>query len=178
MRDLLAGVGQIAEPVLVQALIAEAPVETLHVAILHRSPGLDRVPLETLLVGPLIDRAAHELGSVVAADLPRQSASLLQFFQYAHHAHSTQRGVDLDRQALPRVVIHDVQGTKPPPRAERIGHEVHRPHLVGCQGRRQRLAHCAALPATLAPQCQLFLYVQPVHALMVDLPSFALQQDL
>jgi DNA-binding beta-propeller fold protein YncE len=49
---------------------------------------LDRVPLQTLLLG-LIDRTAHELGSVVAPDLPRQSASLLQLFQYGHHAHPT-----------------------------------------------------------------------------------------
>src|SRR5712692_9824540 len=90
LRDLLPRIGKIAEPVLVQALVTKAPVETLHVAVLHRSSGSDRVPLQALLVGPLIDSTAHELGSVVAADLPRQSASLLQLFQYAHHSHSTQ----------------------------------------------------------------------------------------
>jgi hypothetical protein len=29
-----------------------------------------------------------------------------------------------------------------------------------------------------APQCQLFLDVQPVHPLVIHLPSFAPQQDL
>jgi len=33
MRDLLPSVDQIGEPVLIQALVAEAPVETLHVAV-------------------------------------------------------------------------------------------------------------------------------------------------
>src|SRR5205807_10540944 len=85
-------------------------------------------------------------------------------------------GIDLDRQALSRVIIHDVQHAKPPPRAECVGHEVHRPHLVGCHGLRQGLAY-PAFPSTLAPQRQLFLYVQPVHPLVIHLPAFALQQD-
>src|SRR5208283_6123004 len=76
LRDLLSRVGQAAEPVFVQALIAKASVETLHVAVLHRSSRLNRVPLQALLVGPLIDSAADKLGSVVAADLARQPASL------------------------------------------------------------------------------------------------------
>src|SRR5207245_10695135 len=112
-RDFLPCVSQIAEPVLVQAFVTEAPVETLHVAILHRPSGLNRVPLQALLVSPLIDRTAHELGPVVAANLPWPSTSLLHFFQDAHYSHSPQRRVHLDRQALPRVVIHDVQSTTP-----------------------------------------------------------------
>jgi hypothetical protein len=89
---------------------------------------------------PLIDRAAHELRSVIAAAV----ASLLQL-SHTRTTRTPQRGVDLDRQALPRVIIHDVHSTKLPPRAERIGHAAHRPHLVRCQCRRQGPAHRAAL---------------------------------
>ena len=53
LRDLLPRIGQIAEPVLVQTLVAKPPVETFNAAILHRSSGLDRVPLQALLAGPL-----------------------------------------------------------------------------------------------------------------------------
>src|SRR5215469_16730194 len=95
--DPLACVSQTAEPVLVQTLIAKAAVETLDVAVLHRASGLNRVPLDTLLVGPLIDGTTHELRSVVTADLPRQPAFLLQLFQYAHHSHPAQRGIDFNR---------------------------------------------------------------------------------
>src|SRR5664279_2855170 len=136
------------------------------------------MPLQALLVGPLIDRPAHKLGSVVAADLARQPTSSLQFFQHAHHPYSSQRSVHLDLQALPGVVIHDVQGAKPPSRAECIAHEVHRPYLIGSHGLRQRLAHRAALSSTLAPQRQLLLHIQPVHPLVIHLPAFALQQNL
>ncbi len=61
LRDLLPSVGQIAELVLVQALVPEAPVETLHIAIL-RCPGRIVCHGPALLVGSLIDRTAQELG--------------------------------------------------------------------------------------------------------------------
>ncbi len=90
------------------AWLAEAPIEALHEAVLHRSARLDRVPLKALFIGPLVDGATHELGSIVAADLPRQSAPRFQLLQHAHHAPATERGVHLDRQAFARVVVHDV----------------------------------------------------------------------
>src|SRR5947209_137620 len=90
LRDLLPGVGQITEPVLVQALITKAPIEALHVAVLHRSPWLDGVPMQALLVSPLIDSTTHELGPIVAADLPRQSAPPPQLFQYTYHTHRSE----------------------------------------------------------------------------------------
>ena len=55
LLDLLACVSQTAKSDLVQTFIAEAAVETLHIAILQRSSGLNRVPLQTLFVGPLIN---------------------------------------------------------------------------------------------------------------------------
>ena len=48
MRDLLPGVGQITEPVLVQALVTKASVEALHIAVLHWSSWLYGVPLQAL----------------------------------------------------------------------------------------------------------------------------------
>jgi hypothetical protein len=58
----------------------------------------------------------------------------------AYHTHSADRNVDLDRQVFPRVVIHDVQGTTPPPRAERIGHKAYRHTRAVEAGRPQQLA--------------------------------------
>src|SRR5262249_58034913 len=117
LLDLLAGIGQTAEPVLVQTFIAEAAVEALNVAVLHRPSRLNRVPLETLFIGPLINRPADALRSVLAADLPRQTASSLQLFQYGHHAHSSHPGIDLNRRAPPRAASHPVPGATPPARS-------------------------------------------------------------
>ncbi len=94
LRDLFPRVGQISEPVLVEALVPEAPVEALDVAILHRTSWLDRVPVKSLLVCPLIDGTAEELRPVVRADLPWQPAHVS--FQHSHHAHSAEGGIDLD----------------------------------------------------------------------------------
>jgi hypothetical protein len=49
----------------------------------HAQRARNGVPLQTLLIGPLIDRTTYELGSVVATDLARQTAALLQLFQHA-----------------------------------------------------------------------------------------------
>ncbi len=72
--DLLPGVGQAEEPVLMQALVAKACIEAFHIGILDRLAGLDEVPVYVVLVSPLLDRLADELGSVVGADLPWQAA--------------------------------------------------------------------------------------------------------
>ena len=65
-----------AEPVLVQALIAKASVETRHVATFAPSAVWVEscASSQALLAGRLIHRPTHELGSVVAGDLARQPA--------------------------------------------------------------------------------------------------------
>ena len=68
-----AGISQAVEDFLVQAFVAQAAVEAFDVAILLRLAGIDVVPLDTVLVCPLQDRLAGELGPIVtdnAAGLP------------------------------------------------------------------------------------------------------------
>ena len=59
LRDLFPRIGQIAEPVFVQALIAKTPVETLHVTILHRSSGLTLWPMQGATAMSLIAKMAQ-----------------------------------------------------------------------------------------------------------------------
>lgn len=112
--------------------------------------------------------------SVAISELHRQSS----LNSVPYHTRPAQRGVDLDCQALSRVVIDDVQHAEPSPRTERVGHEVHRSHFIGSSGFSQRLAHRAPLPPPLAPQRQLFFHVRPVHSLVVHLPSLTFLQHL
>lgn len=53
------------EPVLVKTLIAELPVEALHISVLGRLAGLDQAQFDAMLVSPLIERPTGELWSLV-----------------------------------------------------------------------------------------------------------------
>src|SRR5206468_7531651 len=114
--DRLARFGQTAEPVFIEALVTQTPIEALHVSVLHRSSGLDIVPPDSLFVRPLVQRPAGELRSVVGADLSGQPTLHPQIVQYSRNPPTTQRGVHFDRQGFAREVVYDVQGSEPSPR--------------------------------------------------------------
>ena len=54
--QLSAGIGQAVEDLLVQAFVAQAAIEGLDVAVLLRLAGIDVMPFDAVLVGPLQDR--------------------------------------------------------------------------------------------------------------------------
>ena len=56
------------EPVLVQALVAEFPIEALDVAVLHRLARLDQQVTHAVLDGPGNEGSARELRPVVCPD--------------------------------------------------------------------------------------------------------------
>ena len=53
------------EPLQVQALFPEAPVETLDVCILGRLAGVDEVELDAFVVGPSLERAAAQFRAII-----------------------------------------------------------------------------------------------------------------
>ena len=61
-------VGQAHEPILVQALVAEFPVEAFDVSVLYRLARLDEGELHGVLVRPLIQRFSAKLRTIVADD--------------------------------------------------------------------------------------------------------------
>ena len=61
------GLVQCLEPVLVQALVAEAAVEALDVAVLHGSPGLDQDVPYAVALRPGDEGSAGELRAVVGS---------------------------------------------------------------------------------------------------------------
>jgi hypothetical protein len=72
----LAGVGEGPEPVLIQALVAQAPVEAFAVGILDRLAGVDEPQADVSLVSPLVEGPAGQLRPVVQHDLGRLSPAL------------------------------------------------------------------------------------------------------
>ena len=72
----LPGVPQALEAVLVEQLVSRAAVEALGEGVLNGLPRADEVVLDAVAVGPGVERAAGELGPVVAADRPRLAVGL------------------------------------------------------------------------------------------------------
>jgi len=64
-RNRRAGLAQRLEPVLVQAFVAEPPVEAFDVAVLHGPSGLDQQMPDAVGLGPGDERPAGELRAVV-----------------------------------------------------------------------------------------------------------------
>src|SRR5438309_9048303 len=73
LNDLASSV-QAAEQVLVEAFVAEATIEALDEAILHRLARSDVVPFNGVILLPLQDRSGGQLRAVVADDHQRPSA--------------------------------------------------------------------------------------------------------
>ena len=90
------GFGKASEPVLVQALIPEAPVEALAGAVLHGLPWLNEVVPDPALVAPLVEHPAGELRAVVRDDDLWPAPFMDDPVQHPPHPKTRQAGVHLD----------------------------------------------------------------------------------
>jgi hypothetical protein len=119
---------------------------------------------------------AVKLGAVVAANEPRSCPALDdQAVQHGHGGVSVNPAVDLDRQGLAGVLVHDVEQLQPPAVLGLVELVVQRPHMVGMLGRqpvRRRARGPEPLPlATPSGDAQAFVAPQPLHGLAVDRPA-------
>lgn len=77
-------VGHVEEPMLVEALVAESPVEALHDRVLHRLARLDEASSNAVLVRPLIQSPTRQLWPIVQHDLGRQPPFVDDLLQDPH----------------------------------------------------------------------------------------------
>src|SRR5437667_11139776 len=89
--DLLLGLGQRGEVMLVQALVPQLAIEALDETVLDRMPGPDEVEADALRTRPLIERQADKLRAVVTDDRPRPPAHEHQRLERLDHAPRPQR---------------------------------------------------------------------------------------
>ena len=66
------GIGQVGEPVFVQAFIPELSVEAFNESILDRLAGFDEVQSHGVTIGPFIQCLADELRAIIDNDGPGQ----------------------------------------------------------------------------------------------------------
>src|SRR5277367_1090457 len=108
--DLAPGVGQVLEPVRIQALVAKAAIEAFDETVLRRLAWLNVDQPDAALFGPREKATAGELRSVVDTDTFRTRPTARNHSsQHARHPRGRQRTIDLDRGNLLRKVVHQRQ---------------------------------------------------------------------
>jgi hypothetical protein len=92
----------------------------------------------------------------------------------AGHPRRRDGSPDLNRERLPREVIHDVERSEGPSIGQRVGHEVDRPALVGARRHSHGLTRSRRnlLPPS-SPYGEGFFSVNAIDALAVDAPALA-----
>src|SRR5690606_20365447 len=176
--QLSAGIGQAVEDLLVQAFVAQAAIEGLDVAVLLRLAGIDVMPFDAVLVGPLQDRLAGELGSVVADEASRFAVDANQGVKFSRHSGPRYAGVGNQGQVLAAAIVVDRQNAELAAYPDRVRQEVQGPALFRLQ-RHRHWCPTAACPfaATPAAPGQTFFPVDAVDLLFVHDHAFALQHD-
>ena len=175
--DLGLCVAETGEPVIVQALVAEPPVEGLDVAVLDRLSGSDEVDGHARGIGPRVEGLPCELRAVVADDDRWSSSRCEHALKHTYNPCTADRRVDLDGQAFPGEVVDDVAGAESAAARERVEGEVHRPPLVRSAGRWQHRAQADSHSLPLSPSdSQTLGPVDAIDALVIHMPSAAHQQ--
>ena len=67
---------EVAEVVIIEALIAKLAIETLDVGVLRRFASSDQLEIDAAAIGPTIQRPAGEFRPLVGTNRPRSAAKL------------------------------------------------------------------------------------------------------
>ena len=103
--DDLACFGERAEPVLVQALVAELAVEALHIRVLRRLAGQYQAQRFPAVVGPAVECIASELLALIGAQHTRQTPEGADPVQHPRYILARNAMIDRDVGGFFRVVI-------------------------------------------------------------------------
>lgn len=113
-----------------QQLVAQAPVEALHKAVLPRRARRDVQGLDTGALQLTANRFRYELWTIVAANVLRHAANHHQVGQHIDHIRRVQLAADFQRQAFTRELIDDRQDLDAAPVRRASEDKVPRPHVV------------------------------------------------
>ncbi len=165
------------EAVLGEALVAEAAVEALDVCVLGWFAGLDEVQNHAVAHGPVVQRHRDELGPVVDAKRFRKAVTPHESVEHAHNSSGGERGIDLNRVALAREGVDDVERAQLPSVREMVADEVHRPALIRAHARdARRWPRDPEFPARASSHREARCAIDAVDRLAVDVTAFATKQ--
>ena len=78
------------EDVFVEALVAQPRVETLDVRILDRLAPFDKLQMDAMIIGPLIEHLAAEFGAIIRLNHDREATRFVQAPQNLSNAFTRQ----------------------------------------------------------------------------------------
>src|SRR5207237_6068529 len=113
-----------------QELIAASTMKRLRLTVLPGASGRHLDRLGSLLRQPLLQRLADELRTIVAPDSLGRPSPPYHPCQDPSHVCPTYHPIDVQRQALPRVFVHQRQPLERTSVHRPIGDEVVRPPVV------------------------------------------------
>lgn len=131
--DVHFGMAQTGEPVLV-AFIAEASIERLDVGVLIWLAGFNEEQLDTSGMRPCRYGPTAELLPVIGSDRFGQPAALGQLVEDVCELQPAHCSLRDDGHRFMSRVIDNGQVLDDTPFCRPVEYEIHRPHLVGCQG--------------------------------------------
>ena len=172
-------VGQTREPMLVEALIAETPVERFDIGVLIRFARFDQTQRDAALVGPRQHGASAELRAIIGTQDARQAPLVRQVVECTGDGDAPEGTRRDDGHRLGRRIVDNGQALHRPPLGGAVEDEIGGPNLVRCRGPAQRvpLRDRDLLPSS-APHLELGVGVQALDALVVDLMAFLPQLQI
>jgi len=167
---------QRSEAILVEAFVSKLAVEAFDERVVVGLARPNKVELDACAVRPRVHDIPCELRAVVAPNRANLASQLGQSLEHLRNACCSDAEVDFDRQALVGEVVDDRKHLKPASALNPVPNEVDRPHLIGSRRHGQRHPHGRRpLDTPFAPQRQLLLDVDALHALLVDRPALSNQ---
>lgn len=158
---------------LVEAFVAELGVEAFNERILRGFTWGSEVEFHAVLLRPVVQDFAGELGPVVERDGLGQAVGLGQAIQDGDDASPADGQIRPERGTLPGEVIDEGQGAEAATVGELVMDEVHAPAFLGPGGRGYGHAGLGGeFFAELPAQGKLFGAVEPLGAFMVDDQAF------
>ncbi len=116
----------------VEAFLPEASVEGFVLRIVGRLTRTREVNLHAILVRPFVERLRNEFAAIVYLDIAGKRTMMCKPSQRGDNVLTTQRAIDFNRQAFPRVVVHDREGAQASTVKQRVSDEIHTPDFVDC----------------------------------------------
>ena len=133
---------------LVQAIVAELTVETLHIRGLCWLAGLYQAQRRhAVAVVPAVELVAGKLRTLIGSQHTRHTAECADPIEHPRHVLARDAVVDRDIDRFLHVVIDDRPAIEPTTVLETVADKAHRPDLV----RRQRHSERTALHRNSAP---------------------------